>query len=103
MPRMLRNAPILRRGALLIRGPWATQCKYGFRLCGAAYRTMLRIAGSTLHRVRDTTKRVVTASRVNVENIDVWKFWKIRAPASSAAALETRASANTSGPDFTWA
>src|SRR3954453_6323417 len=27
---------------------------YGSRLCGAAHRTMLRIAGGALHRVRDT-------------------------------------------------
>jgi len=29
----------------------------GSRLCGASYRTMLRIAGRTLHRVRDTNFR----------------------------------------------
>jgi hypothetical protein len=43
----------------------------GPRLCNAAYRTVLRIAGSTLHGGRDTTKRVFTASCVNVENVHV--------------------------------
>jgi hypothetical protein len=31
---------------------------------------MFRIAGGTLHRVRDTTKRVFAASQGNVENVD---------------------------------
>src|SRR6266404_241536 len=43
-------------GALLIRGPLCTRTALGPRLCGASYRTMLRIAGRTLHRVRDTTR-----------------------------------------------
>jgi len=33
---MLRSAPLLRRGALLIRGPGAATWKRGSRLCGAA-------------------------------------------------------------------
>jgi hypothetical protein len=35
------------------------------RLCGAAHRTMLRIAGNTLHRIRDTnqsTLKIASAS-----------------------------------------
>ena len=52
VPRMLRNAPRLRRGALLSRGPGYRRIKDGSRLCGAASRT--------LHRVRDTE---VTHSR----------------------------------------
>jgi len=42
---MLRSAPRLRRGALLIRGP-SSMRRSGSRLCGAARRA--------LHRVRDT-------------------------------------------------
>jgi hypothetical protein len=71
VPRMLRYAPPSRRGALLIRKPWTARCKHRSRLRGAAYRTMFRIAGGTLHRVRDTTKRVFAASQGNVENVDV--------------------------------
>src|SRR6266478_9518158 len=40
-------------GALLIRGP-SHLTTSGSRLCGAACRTMLRIARRALHRVRDT-------------------------------------------------
>src|SRR5580698_3766552 len=66
VPRMLRNTPLLRRGALLIRGPYVVGGRPGSRLCGAAYRTMLRIAGRTLHRVRDTKQSApdVTADDV---------------------------------------
>ncbi len=47
VPRMLRSAPHLRRGALLIRGPSCRSICFGSRLCGAARRA--------LHRVRDTS------------------------------------------------
>ena len=47
VPRMLRSAPHLRRGALLIRGPSCRSICCGSRLCGAARRA--------LHRVRDTS------------------------------------------------
>jgi hypothetical protein len=36
VPRMLRSAPLLRRGALLIRGPSGTIKRDGSRLCGAS-------------------------------------------------------------------
>ena len=52
-PDAAQRAAPLRRDALLIRGPWL-QRKRGSRLCGAAHRTMLRIAGRALRRVRDT-------------------------------------------------
>jgi hypothetical protein len=48
---MLRDAPLRRRVALLIEP--------GSRLSEAAYRTMLRIAGSTLHRVRDAKQLLI--------------------------------------------
>jgi hypothetical protein len=37
----------------------------GSRICGAAYRTMLRIAGRTLHRVRDTKHGLDKSALVN--------------------------------------
>src|SRR5450631_1093894 len=40
-------------GAVLSRGP-SCECRHGLRLCGASYRTMPRLAGRTLRRVRDT-------------------------------------------------
>jgi hypothetical protein len=54
---MLRNAARLRRGALLVRGPGWCAKKPGSRICGAAFRAMLRITahaaprpGNKVHR-----------------------------------------------------
>jgi hypothetical protein len=55
VPRMLRSAPRLRRDALLIRGPWLQHESVGPGSAVHRDRTMLRIAGRTLHRVRDTS------------------------------------------------
>ena len=57
VPRMLRSAPPLRRGALLIRGPWLL--KIWSRLCGAAQRT--------LHRVRDTSETYAWIAALTVK------------------------------------
>jgi hypothetical protein len=52
----VRSPDAAQRGAL---APWCAadpgsiSTKNGSRVCGAAYRTMLRIAGITLHRARD--------------------------------------------------
>ncbi len=42
VPRMLRSAPHLRRGALLIRGPSIFQARTGSRFCEAVLRTASR-------------------------------------------------------------
>src|ERR1700722_7744656 len=47
VPRMLRSAPLLRRGALLIRGPCARRY-YGSRLCGASSRDAAPRPGAVL-------------------------------------------------------
>jgi len=52
---MLRSAPLLRHGALLLRGPFVL-ASVGPGSAEQRDRTMLRIAGRTLHRVRDTVK-----------------------------------------------
>src|SRR5260370_12946331 len=60
---MLRSARPLRRGALLIRGPLLRQLGPGSAV--HRDRTMLRIAGRTLHPVRDSYR--LYRSRVTVE------------------------------------
>ncbi len=54
---MLRNAPLLRRRALLIRGPDSNDESVDPGSAEQRDRTMLRIAGRTLHRVREAAAR----------------------------------------------
>jgi len=49
-----------------------------------------------------TQSRSFTASYVNIENDDAGDL-EINAPGINSGGSGTRASANTSGPDFTWA
>jgi hypothetical protein len=53
MRRMMCRAPQLRPGALLIGAPDHVMSTTGRRSAEHRERTMLRIAGRTLHRVRD--------------------------------------------------
>jgi hypothetical protein len=52
VPRMLRNAKCCAADPGSIVQVRSSDC-----FCGASYRTMLRIAGGTLHRARDTRSR----------------------------------------------
>jgi len=58
---MRRAVPRLRRGALLIRGPYTRHTLMGPGSAEQRDRTMLRIAVRRLHRVRDTKTSLVKA------------------------------------------
>jgi hypothetical protein len=57
VPRMLRSAPRLRRGALLIRGPWLGNGSGGSRFCTAAPCAAVRPGHEVITRPKTAPRR----------------------------------------------